>query len=57
MDRAEFYVREAQRLRDLAEGMIFADMRLELIRVAERYDVMARQHRDASAAIVQTAEN
>jgi len=42
-DPAEFYRREADRLRSMAESPIFYDVRPGLLDMAERYDSMAEQ--------------
>jgi hypothetical protein len=40
---AEFYRREADRLRSMADSPIFYDVRSGLLDMAERYDGMAEQ--------------
>ncbi len=40
---AEFYRREADRLRSMAESPIFYDVREDLLRMAGEYDILAGQ--------------
>jgi hypothetical protein len=40
---AEFYRREADRLRTMADSAIFLDVRSGLLDMAERYEAMAEQ--------------
>lgn len=40
---AEFYRREAERLRSMADTHMFADVRDGLIKVAQQYEVLADQ--------------
>lgn len=42
-DAAEFYRREADRLRSMADSPTFYDVRSGLLGMAERYDDMAEQ--------------
>ena len=43
LEPAEFYRREADRLTSMAESFIFADVRDELLRIANQYEHLAAQ--------------
>ncbi|HEX9465187.1 MAG TPA: hypothetical protein VGB82_21500 [Alphaproteobacteria bacterium] len=43
LDPAEFYRREAARLRSMADSHIFSDVQQGLLNVARQYDVLADQ--------------
>jgi hypothetical protein len=47
-DDTDFYRREAQRLRDLAQVFVFSDTRAQLNRLVEHYEEMAGQTADAA---------
>lgn len=44
LEPAEFYRREADRLRSMAESYLFDDVRDGLLNVAHHYDVLAAQN-------------
>ena len=43
LEAAEFYRREADRLRSMAESGLFDDVRANLLKVARQYELMAVQ--------------